>query len=155
MSIRIGFIGTGSRGTSLLGEALRHEDVDVPALCDIKSDNLDRALEVVERSRGSRPKLFPEYGPLLARDDVDAVVIATPQEDHASIAVEAMRAGKFVASEVPACTTLEECRDLVRAHEESGSGYMLLENCCYWPHVMQVQRMKAFGVVEQVGMLAR
>jgi predicted dehydrogenase len=146
MSVRIAFIGTGSRGTSLLQEALRHPDVQVPALCDTNVENLNRAAEVVERSRGSRPELSPDCRPVLTRDDVDAIVIATPQEDHAAIAVQAMRAGKFAASEVPACTTLDECHELVRAHEEGGSGYMLLENCCYWKHVMQVQRMIEAGL---------
>ena len=148
--IRIGFIGVGDRGTGLLRNILVHPEVDVPVICDINEANLRRALDIVEKARGYRPEGFskgPEdYRTMCARDDFRAVLIATPQELHARMSVDAMQAGKFVGSEVPACTTIDECWDLVRTERKAKTGYMLLENYRYSQVVMQVTNMAAKGV---------
>jgi predicted dehydrogenase len=83
---------------------------------------------------------------MLQRDDLDAVMIATPMQVHAVMSVDALRAGKHVLSEVAAAMTVDECWDLVHATEETGRIYMLSENCCYWRHVMQIQNMIDQGV---------
>jgi predicted dehydrogenase len=85
------------------------------------------------------------YKELVKRDDVDAVLIATPPEFHARIAVAAMEAGKAVGSEVPACATLDECWQLVETQKKTGMMYMLLENYCYSKPVMQVLQMVRAG----------
>src|SRR5438874_967092 len=75
-TIRMGFIGVGARGTVLLNEVLRYAEVEVPAVCDIDEKNLNRALDLVEKSRNKRPEGFskgPEdYRRLLSRDDINA-----------------------------------------------------------------------------------
>ena len=148
--IRIGFIGVGSRGTALLKNLLTRADTSVPAICDIDPANLKRAQDLVKEFKGEVPAAFGngpgDYRRLLARDDVQAVLIATPQEDHARMSIDAMNAGKFAVSEVPACTTLEECWELVRTHRKTKSGYMLLENYRYNEPVMQVANMAAKGL---------
>jgi len=151
-SIRIGFIGVGERGTALLREMLSHKEVQVPAVCDINEKNLNRAIDLIEKSRGNRPEGYSpgseDYRKLLAREDLNAVLIATPQELHAVMACDAMRAKKFVGSEVPACCTIEECHELVKVQRETKTGYMMLENYLYPNFVMQVQNMAdkgAFG----------
>src|SRR6185437_12142536 len=111
--VSMGFIGVGSRGTTLLQQVLTHEEVQVPAVCDIDEKNLNHALDLVEKARGKRPEGYlkgpVDYRRLLERTDINSVLIATPQELHAAMASDAMRAGKFVGSEVPACCTIEEC----------------------------------------------
>jgi predicted dehydrogenase len=148
--VRIGFIGVGARGTSLLRTALDHPSVQVPAACDIDADHLNRSLDLVQQSRGKRPQGYKDgpqdYRRLLERSDLDAVLIATPQELHTVMAIDAMRAKKFVGSEVPACCTLDECHQLVQAQRETRTGYMMLENYLYSRPVMQVQRMANAGL---------
>lgn len=148
--VRMGFIGVGARGAVLLAQVLQHADVEVPAVCDIDEKNLNRALDMVERARGKRPEGYlngpQDYRRLLARDDLNCVLIATPQELHTAMATDAMRAGKFVGSEVPACCTIEECRQLVRVQRETKTGYMMLENYLYPSFVMQVQHMTGLGL---------
>ena len=132
--VRLGFIGVGGRGTYLLGLALGFDTVEVSAVCDIKPDRLDRALGLVEKSRSKRPAGYSagpkDYRRLLERDDVDAVVIATPMQAHAVMSVDALNAKKHVLSEVAAALTMDECWSLVHATEKSGRIYMLAENCC-------------------------
>lgn len=148
--IRLGVIGTGSRGTYLLGLALQ-AGVEVPALCDIKQANLHRAIELVAKARDAKRPAGYSNGPkdyqrMLQRDDLDAVLIATPMQVHAPMAIDAMRAGKHVLSEVAAAMTVDECWGLVRAAEETGRIYMLAENCCYFQPVMMISNMLAQGV---------
>src|SRR4051794_35852818 len=77
--ISMGFIGVGARGTVLLEEVLRHADVDVPAVCDIDEKNLNRALDLVEKSCGRRPEGYAkgpdDYKRLLARADINSVLM--------------------------------------------------------------------------------
>lgn len=148
--ITIGFIGVGARGTDLLQRILVHADVDVPVVCDIDEKALNRGQNIVEKARGRRPEGFSrgptDYRRMLERRDFNAVLIATPQELHAQMAIDSMEAGKFVGSEVPACITLDECWALVRTQRKTRAGYMILENYCYSQPVMQVLNMVQKGV---------
>jgi predicted dehydrogenase len=148
--IRLGVIGTGGRGTYLLGLALAGK-VEVPALCDVKPANLARAVDLVAKARGGRKPAGYSAGPLdyrrlLDRDDLDAVVLGTPMQWHARMAIDALRAGKHVLSEVAAAMTLEECWGLVRAAEETGKLYMLSENCCYYDYTLMILEMVRRGL---------
>ncbi len=147
---RIAFIGVGSRGTGLLRSILAIPGVTVPAICDINEAHLDRAIAAVEKAHGNTPAGYSkdeyDYRRMLARDDFDAVLIATPVDWHAVMSLDAMNAGKDVGSEVPACRTLEECRDLVRTKEKTGTRYMLLENYVYTRARMQIYNMARAGV---------
>ena len=148
--VRIGFIGVGDRGTGLLRITLRFPDIEVPAVCDIVPAHAKRAQDLVEKALGKRPQSYEagpyDYRKLLERDDLDAVVIGTPQELHAEMTIDSFKAGKFVGSEVPACTTMDECHAMVRAHRETKVGYMLLENYLYHSYVMMVQNMAEQGL---------
>ena len=149
--IRIGFIGVGDRGTGLLKITLRFPDVEVPAVCDIVPAHAKRAQDLVEQAHGKRPESYEkgpyDYRRLLEREDLDAVLLGTPQEIHAEQTIDAFKAKKFVGAEVPACTTIDECWAMVRAQREhGGAGYMLLENYIYSHYVMQVQRMADAGL---------
>jgi len=148
--IRLGVIGAGGRGTHLMRLFLGFEEIAVTAVCDIDEAHLDRALEAVRAARGKRPAGYGggplDYRNLLAREDVDAVLVATPMPMHAPMSIEALRAGKHVLSEVAAAMTLDECWGLVEAAESSGRTYMLSENCCYWESILAVLGMVRAGV---------
>src|SRR5437773_2622155 len=122
--ISMAFIGVGARGTVLLREVLRHPEVQIRALCDIDEKNHTRALDIVEKSRGRRPEAYlkgPEdYKRLLSRTDMKCVLIATPQELHATMTLDSFSAGKFVGCVVPACCTIDECWAIVRGQRKSG-----------------------------------
>ncbi len=148
--VRLGVIGVGSRGTHHVRLAL-DAGIEIPALCDIKEAHLNRAIDLVRKARPSAKVAGYGEGPtdyrrMLQRDDLDAVLVATPMQDHAVMSIDALRAGKHVLSEVAAAMTLDECWGLVRAAEETGKIYMLAENCCYWRHTMMIMNMVEKGV---------
>ncbi len=120
--IRCGCIGVGGRGTGLLQQALQVPQVVFPAICDINQGNLNAALELVEQAQGQRPQGYSadeyDYRNLLARDDLDAVIIATPCHWHAPMYLDTIAAGKHMYGEKPMCISVRECSDIVEAHEK-------------------------------------
>ena len=147
---RIAIIGVGGRGTGLLRIMLKMPNVEIPAICDINERNLKRGLGIAEKALGKRPEGYMkgphDYRRMLERDDFDGVLIATPAELHAEMAVDTMATGKHVGSEVPGATGLDECWALVNTKEKTGKRYMLLENYFYAESRIMVHNMARKGL---------
>ncbi|MGA2728588.1 MAG: Gfo/Idh/MocA family oxidoreductase [Terracidiphilus sp.] len=147
---RIGIIGTGGRGTSLLHNILA-ADGQVVALCDIVRSKAEAAGALVVEKRQMRPTLFTDgdhaYEKMLAGNDLDLVIVATPWKWHAPMALCAMQHGKDVAIEVPGVTTIEDCWNIVKTSEQTGKHCMMLENCCYGYNETLLLRMVHAGVL--------
>jgi predicted dehydrogenase len=152
--VRVGMVGVGNRGTALLNTLLSLPGVSVPAVCDVDAAAATRAQDLVEKAGGKRPEAYTagerDWERLCLRDDLDAVVTATPWEWHTPVMVAAMRAGKYGATEVPAALTMEECWELVRTSEETGKPCMMLENVNYFENVLAVMRMVREGVLGEM-----
>ena len=148
--LRLGMIGVGMRGRVLLRELVRRDDIEVAALCDIDAFTLDKALEQFTEAGKPAPRLYTgsseAWREMLASADLDGVVIATPWELHAPMAIGAMRARVPVACEVVAGVTLDDHWQVLRTQQETGTPYMLLENVCYRRDVMAVLNMVRQGV---------
>jgi len=141
---RLGIIGTGGRGTSLLGDLLA-ANAQVVGLCDLVKEKAEHAAGMVAAAGQNRPYLYTQgphaFDTMLQRKDIDLVIVATPWTWHAEMAIAAMKQGKDVAVEVPAVRTLEECWAIVRASEETRKHCMMLENCCYGYNETLILRM--------------
>ena len=148
--LRVGLIGVGLRGTNHLSNLLLRDDVVVTALCDTDPARLQLCTERIREAGKPAVATFGEhpysYRDLLALDTVDAVVISTPWQWHTTMAVDAMKAGKYTGLEVSAAMTLQECWDLVNTHESTGTHLMLLENVNYRRDILAVLRMVREGV---------
>ena len=117
--IALGFIGLGAHGTGVnLPSFLSQPDAEVVALCDVDAQRLAAAHDQVRQhyAEGHRSGTFKgcattgDWRELVARADVDAVVISTPDHWHALPAVEAIRSGKDVFCEKPLSLTVHEGR---------------------------------------------
>jgi len=152
--LRLGVVGVGGRGTGLLQTALLFPDVAVPAVCDVVRGRAEQAQHIVQQKTGAVPEAYWKdefaWKDLMARDDLDAVIIATPWEWHARMAVGAMQTGKGAGVEVPAAITLEECWELVRVSEQTGKPCMMLENVCYFQNVLTLLRMVREGLFGEI-----
>jgi len=114
--INIGVIGTGGQANGLTKNAMAHDFVRVIALCDVDKSQLAKAKEVVDKNYGNTDcALHSDYRELLARKDIDAVIIATPDHWHALICVEATKRGKDIYCEKPLTWSLGEGRAVVKA----------------------------------------
>lgn len=143
--VRLGFIGLGLRGDTHLVNALKRNDIEVTAICDIDPKRIKIAQDRLQKANYSKAKVFSngdyDYRNLLEEKDVDAVIISTPWLWHTPMTVDAMKTGKYAGTEVSAATSLEECWDLVNTHEETGTHMMILENVNYRRDVMAVLNM--------------
>ncbi len=113
--VRLGVIGVGNRGDQLLDAFLVHKDAEVVALCDVYQPYLEPALKKV----GGKAKLYEDYRKLLDQNDIDAVVIATPDHWHALQFLAACRAGKDVYVEKPLSLTIGEGQKMVAVARET------------------------------------
>ena len=152
--IRIGVVGTGGRGRSLLGTLLAMKGLAFPALCDINLENLGAAQDMVVAAGHPKPEGYSKdevvFRDLMARDDLDAVLIATPWNWHTPMAVCGMRNGKYVGVEVPAALSFEECWELVNTHEETGVPCMMLENWSFRRDNLAVLNMIRAGLLGEI-----
>ena len=107
--IVLGFIGLGRMGQGNLKIFMKHPDVDVAALCDVYSTNLDSALAITE----GKAKTFQDFRGLLEMKEIDAVVICSPDHWHPLQTILACEAGKDVYVEKPISVYLREGRRMV------------------------------------------
>ena len=151
--VRLGIIGVGGRGTSLLRDLLSVDGVDVKAICDVVPEKVEHAQKMVTDANQTKPTGFSK-GDLdfknLNQLDLDIVYVATPWNWHVPMAVDAMQNGKHAAVEVPAATTLEECWDLVNTSETTRKHCVILENCCYGSSEMMVLQMVRDGAFGEI-----
>jgi predicted dehydrogenase len=113
--ITVGCIGVGRMGMGDLKEALGFKQVQVVAVCDVDAQRVKNAQATVDSRYGERSAGCAGYGDyrdLLARDDVDAVQIATPDHWHALPAIAAARSGKDIFLQKPLTLTIREGRVL-------------------------------------------
>ena len=152
--VRVGIVGTGLRGRSVLSELLGVDHVKIVALCDVVAEKAGRAAKMVTDKGQSAPTLFTNgpraFEQLVARDDIDIVYTATPWEFHTPVMLAALAHGKHCASECPIGLTLKDLWALVDASEKAQKHCLQLENCNYGYNEMLVNRMVHEGVFGEV-----
>ena len=113
--VRVGVIGTGSRGKGLITSMKQVAGLDVVACCDLIPKNLTAAIELI----GQKAKAYQDYRSLLEDKTVDAVIIATPLYLHYPMAVDALAANKHVYVEKSMAFTIDQSLDLVKRVKQS------------------------------------
>ena len=119
--IQIAVIGAGGMGTADAMTAIRVPGVRMVAACDVYDG---RHAEARERF-GSDIFTTRDYREVLDRDDIDAVIVGTPDHWHQRISVDALRAGKAVYCEKPMVHQIEQGEELIRAQQESGKTFQV------------------------------
>jgi len=146
-TVRVGFVGVGGQGTGHLRNYLGIEGVEIKAICDINSENLERAQKLVVEAGQPKPEGYgkgpTDWKRLCDRKDLDLVFNATPWEWHVPVCVDAMNKGKHAVTEVPAATSLDGCWELVETSERTGKHCIMMENCCYGePELMYLNMIR-------------
>ncbi len=117
--IRVAVIGLGRQGQLLLKSLLKHQAIEIVALCDVDQIALNKARTLVEVTPGQRPPhLFSDMRRILDDQSVDAVSIATPNHWHALMGIWACQAGKDCYIESPCSHSFFEGRQLVAAAQK-------------------------------------
>ena len=119
--IQIAVIGAGGMGMADVDTALEVPGVRLVAACDC----YDGRLEAAREKHGADLSTTRDYREVLAREDIDAVIIGTPDHWHARISSEALRSGKAVYCEKPMVHDIEDGHDVIRAQQESGKTFQV------------------------------
>ncbi len=109
--LNIGLIGTGDRCKQLIGDLKRHQGWQIVAVCDVDKNHREEVAKIV----GGDVTKHNDFRELVARKDIDAVLIVTPDHWHALPAIAAAKAGKDIYCEKPLTLTVAEGKALVKA----------------------------------------
>lgn len=149
--IRVGIIGLGLRGYGLTNQVfLKMDDIRITAVCDIYQDRVERVADLIENAGHKRPYETTDYKKLVNRNLVDCVIVITSWKYHTEVVTYCMEQGIPVGSEVGGANTVEECYQLVRTQERTGTPYMFLENCNYGQRELMVLNMVRMGLFGQI-----
>ena len=147
---KLGVIGLGPRGLGLIRTMVNIEEIKITAICDTYPEKIKNAFQIFDEANLVRPDACTDYSEILARGDVEGVIIATHWITHIPLSIAAMKAGKYAGVEVGGAASIEECWQLVKTYEETGVPCMLLENCCYGKYELMVLNMIKKGVFGEV-----
>lgn len=145
--INVAIIGLGF-GAEFIPIYQKHPNANIMAICQrtkSKVDEIGDAFGIQNR--------YTDYDELLKNPEIDAVHINTPIQNHAEQSIKALRAGKHVACTVPMATTVEECRQIVEAVEETGLTYMMMETVIYSREFLFVKEMYEKGEMGKIQFL--
>jgi hypothetical protein len=151
--ITMAAIGTGGQGSGDMRALMGFQQVQMLAVCDVLQANSQRARTAVNQRYGNQDcQVYPDFRDVLTRQDIDAVLIATPDHWHAIITIEACKAGKDVYCEKPESLTVREGRAMVDAVRRygrvfSGGSQRVIGDYGDWPRLI---RGGALGRVREV-----
>lgn len=153
-TVRIGFIGLGSRGPGAIKRMAQVDGARIMALCDIREERVRYSQQRLNKYGGYDADLY--YGDdecwkeVCERPDINLIYISTDWASHAPIAIYAMEHGKHVALEVPAAQSLDELWALINTSERTRRHCMMLENCCYDYFELTALNMAQQGVFGEI-----
>lgn len=153
--INVGLIGCRSMGFSNLKSFLKEgNNVDCLALCDVDARILEERGGEVESLTGHKPILYSDFRKLLENNDINAVIIGTPDHWHAIMMMLALEAGKHVYVEKPMGHSIEECNAMVEAQKKHPKLYvqvgMWQRSSKHWFEASDVVKSGLLGEVKLV-----
>ncbi len=147
--IRIATIGVGGQGSGDTRTALQTGMAELVAVADIYDGRRERAQEVW----GKQIFTTRDYREVLARSDVDAVIIGTPDHWHAQISVDAMNAGKDVYCEKPVVQMLPDGHKVIEAEKKTGKIFQVGSQRVSSIVFAKAKELLASGVIGQLNMV--
>lgn len=156
--ISLGFIGTGKQGKGLINSFLGTNESRIVAISEVYKAKAQLALERIKTNYEKNPQLgsysqvpvYTDFRELLARKDVDAVVIATPDHWHAAMAVRAAEAGKDIYCEKPLALTVREGRAMVDAARKYNRVFQTGSMQRSWPEFRQAAELIRNGYIGEI-----
>jgi predicted dehydrogenase len=156
--VNLAMIGCGGMGTYIdMANFITLPDVEIAAVCDVDADHLEEARLIVEKHERdvlgrSQPnvKAYRNFEEVLARDDIDAVAIATPDHWHAGIAIAAAKAGKDIYGEKPLARTIREGQDMIRVVRRQGVVFQMGTQTRSHGPVQDIIDLLHYGVIGNI-----
>ena len=142
--LNVAIVGMGF-GAEFIPIYQRHPHTNMYAICQRNKTHMD---EVGDKF-GIAAR-YTDFAELIADPNVDAVHINSPIDEHAWMSIDALKAGKHVASTVPMARTIEECRLVVEAQKASGKKYTMMETTVFTREYLFVKELVAKGELGRI-----
>ncbi|MEJ7694479.1 Gfo/Idh/MocA family oxidoreductase [Daejeonella sp.] len=146
-NINIAIVGLGF-GAEFIPIYQKHPNASMYAICQRSPEKLKEIGDAF-----GIEKRYTDYQKLLNDPEVHAVHINTPPQNHAEQAIAALRAGKHVACTVPMATSVEDCRRIVEAVNETGLTYMMMETVVYSREFLFIRELYEKGELGKIQFL--
>jgi len=147
---RIGVIGLGARGETFVRQLYDgHPRATLAALCDLDEDRIIKFTDYCKVDRNKIPT-HTDVAEFMARDDMDAVIITTPDFAHLEVAEMAFAAGKHVYLDKPLEVSAERCRGIIRAHRKSNVTAFVGFNMRAYPVYQKIKELCSSGDLGQM-----
>ena len=150
--VNIAVVGVGGRGKAHVRQYLGLPDANIAAVCDVNSAQTERAVAMVEKATGRKPKVYEDMRKLFEDKDVDAISTATPNHWHALTAIWAMQAGKDVYGEKPASYNMFEGRQMLACARKHNRICQIGMQSRSTPHKMRAIELVQQGAIGKVYM---
>lgn len=113
--------GWGMQGPGNMGNFMNEDDCQVVAFCDVDKEHLKQATDAINGRYGNQDaKGYHDYREMMARTDIDAVMLALPDHWHGLVSVEAANTKKDIFGEKPLARTIREQQAIVKAVQKNG-----------------------------------
>ncbi|RJW41227.1 Gfo/Idh/MocA family protein [Eisenbergiella tayi] len=145
--IKFGVISASGMAQNHMAAICENNRAELKAVCDI---DLEKALAAAAKFSLPPENVYTDYRLLLEREEIDAVVICTPDQLHRQMTEDSLAAGKHVLCEKPMALTREDCSAMIRAGEESGKKFMIGQICRYTPGFQKARELIASGEIGEL-----
>jgi predicted dehydrogenase len=155
--IHLGSIGCGIRGRFIVENMVAPANVNMPlvAVSDIWKQRLESYPGEVAQRFGLQPRAYADYRALLDDQDIDAVVIATPDHQHAGQLIDAVAAGKHVYVEKPIAPLMESLDDLNKCYDAVKASHVIVQHGTHGVSGPQTSAIRDFLASGRLGKLFR
>ncbi len=143
--LKLGIIGAGGFSNHHLNAIQKLDCVEVLAISDIVLENAKTQAE-----KYNIPSYYQDHKELLARDDIEAVSLPLPDQVHAQITIDALKAGKHVLCEKPMALDLDECKEMIKVAEATGKQLMVGQVARYSPVFAKAKELIEKGALGTV-----
>ncbi|MBQ7624545.1 MAG: Gfo/Idh/MocA family oxidoreductase [Clostridia bacterium] len=145
--LRMAVIGAGTIGKSHMRGVLFNFETELTAVCDPDVQRINEAAQMyaIDKSR-----VYYDYKEMLKRDDIDAVIVASPDPFHAEETVACLESGRDVLCEKPFALTLEDCKKMLDAEKRTGRHIMVGQVCRYAPGFVKAKELVESGIIGDI-----
>jgi len=150
--VNLAIVGVGSRGRAHVNGYLGIDTARIAAVCDVDTAQTERAVAMVEKAQGHKPKIYQDLRKLYEDKDIDAVSIATPNHWHALSTIWACQAGKDVYCEKPASYNIWEGQRMIAAARKHNRMVQVGMQGRSTPHKVKAVELLRNGVIGKVYM---
>lgn len=143
--IRFAVVGVAGLGNGHINCILKNKNATLAAICDI---NEEFAIECAKKYGLDR--YYTDFNKMLAEEDIDAVIVATPDQVHKQNTIDALRAGKHVLCEKPMALLLDECKEMIAVAKETGKKLMIGQVCRKAPGFVKAKELVDSGAIGEL-----